>query len=158
MTEEVAVPIRVYADTSVFGGAFDEEFEKASKAFFDQVESGRFELVISETVRDELVEAPANVREYFESFASSAVIVPPTQEALLLRRAYLEAEIVGERWTADALHVALASTSRCDAIVSWNFRHIVHFQKIALYNEINGKEGYGEIAIHTPQEVIDYED
>ena len=29
--------LRVYADTSVFGGAFDEEFEDASKMFFDQV-------------------------------------------------------------------------------------------------------------------------
>ena len=26
--------IRIYADTSVFGGVFDEEFEEASKAFF----------------------------------------------------------------------------------------------------------------------------
>ena len=28
---------RVYADTSVFGGMFDEEFETASKVFFDAV-------------------------------------------------------------------------------------------------------------------------
>ena len=30
-------PLRVYADTSVFGGVFDEEFEDASRAFFDQI-------------------------------------------------------------------------------------------------------------------------
>jgi hypothetical protein len=28
------LPIRVYADTSVFGGVFDEIFETASRAFF----------------------------------------------------------------------------------------------------------------------------
>ena len=30
-------PIRVYADTSVFGGVFDEEFQVASRTFFEQV-------------------------------------------------------------------------------------------------------------------------
>lgn len=28
-------PIKVYADTSVYGGVFDEEFAEASQAFFD---------------------------------------------------------------------------------------------------------------------------
>jgi len=42
-------------------------------------------------------------------------------------------------------------------MVSWNFRHIVHYDKIALYNAINIREGYSPIGIHTPQEVIEYE-
>jgi hypothetical protein len=29
----------VYADTSVFGGVFDEEFTTASRVFFDQVQA-----------------------------------------------------------------------------------------------------------------------
>ena len=33
--------IRLYADTSVFGGVFDEEFENTSRAFFDQIEKSR---------------------------------------------------------------------------------------------------------------------
>lgn len=36
--------LRVYADTSVFGGCFDDEFAEASRTFFDQVKSGRFVL------------------------------------------------------------------------------------------------------------------
>ena len=43
-------------------------------------------------------------------------------------------------------------------IVSWNFRHIVHFDKIRLYNAINLFNGYASIAIHSPLEVIAYED
>ncbi len=41
---------RVYADTSVYGGCFDEEFVAESRAFFEAVRRGRFELVISPTV------------------------------------------------------------------------------------------------------------
>lgn len=33
--------LRVYADTSVFGGVFDEGFEEASLAVFRQVREGR---------------------------------------------------------------------------------------------------------------------
>jgi hypothetical protein len=38
---ELAVrPIRVYADTSVFGGVFDDLFAQPSRTFFDQVREG----------------------------------------------------------------------------------------------------------------------
>lgn len=46
--------IRVYADPSVYGGAFDEEFDAASKAFFAEVRKERFQLVASTVVQDEL--------------------------------------------------------------------------------------------------------
>jgi hypothetical protein len=46
--------IRVYADTSVFGGVFDEEFEDASKMFFNAVRKGQFHLLTSELVREEI--------------------------------------------------------------------------------------------------------
>jgi hypothetical protein len=34
----ITTPIRVYADTSVFGGVFDAEFKGACQLFFEQVE------------------------------------------------------------------------------------------------------------------------
>ncbi len=75
-------------------------------------------------------------------------------DAVILQQAYLEAGIVGESSMTDALHVALAAVLGCRMIVSWNFRHIVHFQKIPLYNAINRVYGYPEIAIHSPLEVV----
>ena len=39
-------------------------------------------------------------------------------------------------------------------IVSWNFKHIVNFHKIPLYNGVNLSKGYGTIAIHDPCAVI----
>ena len=37
MSPEPPEMLRVYADTSVFGGCFDPEFQKASNAFIAQV-------------------------------------------------------------------------------------------------------------------------
>ena len=54
--------------------------------------------------------------------------------------------------------MALATVSQSSLIVSWNFKHIVNFQKIPMYNAVNTLNGYREIAIYSPLEVIEYED
>jgi len=146
--------IRVYAETSVFGGVFDEEFRDASRTFFEEVRSGRFDLVVSSVVQDELEPAPSQVRRFFESVAGNTNRIRATREAVDLQQAYLDAGILGPKATTDALHVALATVSGCSLIVSWNFGHIVHFDKIPLYNAVNELRGLGRIAIHSPVEVI----
>ena len=153
-----ANPIRVYADTSVYGGAFDEEFGTASRAFFDLVQQGRFRLVHSALLRVEIQRAPEQVRSLFREYESTAELVEVSDEATRLRDAFLAAGIVGSKWSADALHVAVATVASCRVIVSWNFKHIVHFRKIPLYNGVNQSLGYGSIAIHSPEEVIADED
>ena len=109
-------------------------------------------------VADELTLAPDPVRGQFELFLPVAELVPVDAKSIALQQAYLNAGIVGEKWAADALHVALATTSRCRLIVSWNFKHIVHFDKIPLYNGVNLINGYDTLSINTPSEVIAYED
>lgn len=146
--------IRVYADTSIFGGVFDEEFQDASRTFFEDVRKGRFELASSSVVQLELTLAPLEVRQFFNGFIHNAYIADITDAVLSLRDAYLTAKIVGNSYADDALHVALATVSGCAMIVSWNFKHIVHFQKIPLYNAINVLHGYAPIAIYSPLEVI----
>ncbi len=158
MTITTAQPVRVYADTSVYGGVFDEEFADASKAFFDLVRQGRFRLVLSALVRMGIEQAPVDVRDFVSECEVFAELVEAGEEAIRLRQAYLDAGIVGPKWNADALHVAVATVSACRVIVSWNFKHIVHFQKIPLYNGINESMGYPPIAIHSPEEVTARED
>ena len=78
-------------------------------------------------------------------------------EAVHLRDGYLQAGVVTPKWATDALHVALASAGHCRCIVSWNFKDIVHFDKIPLYNGVNLINGFDTISINTPAEVIAYE-
>jgi len=42
----------VYADTSVFGGVFDEGFDEGSRIFFQLVKDKHFQLVISPIVQE----------------------------------------------------------------------------------------------------------
>jgi hypothetical protein len=73
--------------------------------------------------------------------------------AIDLRDAYLAAGILDPQWTDDATHVAAATVARADAIVSWNFKHIVRIDKMRAYNQVNLQTGFGLLSIVSPQEV-----
>ena len=143
-----------YGVRSVFGGVFDEEFEAPSRAFFDQVSNSRFHLVTSALVQEEINPAPDQVQKFFDQILPVVEVIEISEETLRLRDAYIEAGIVSSQWAEDALHVALATVSGCALIVSWNFKHIVHFEKIPLYNTINVLKGYSNVGIFSPLEVI----
>jgi hypothetical protein len=72
-----------------------------------------------------------------------------------LRDAYLQAGVVGPASLVDAEHIAYASVAEVDLIVSWNFKHIVHFEKIRGYHGVNLAKGYNPIPIHSPREVVE---
>ena len=148
--------MRVYADTSVFGGVYDDEFAEPSKEFFAEIESGRFYLVVSAVVRVEIASAPKEVQKFFQRIVGNAEIAELTQEVLELRDAYLNAGVVTPKSTDDAAHVAIATIAGCRMIVSWNFKHIVHYEKIPKYNAVNTLKGYHAIDIFSPSQVIDY--
>jgi predicted nucleic acid-binding protein len=139
----------------VFGGCFDREFQKASRQFFDLVEQGGIVLLLSELVRAELVDAPAQVAALLESIPRQAVEnIPIGDEVLVLRDAYLAAGVVGRKSSDDAAHVATATVARADAIVSWNLKGIVGLGRIRGYNHVNLRLGYGMLTILTPQGVL----
>jgi len=115
-------------------------------------------LVTSAVVKEELMTAPKKVQDLFIEISKYAEILDITKDALMLQDSYLKARIVPPKYSNDALHVALATVSRCELIVSWNFKHIVHFRKIPLYNKINVDQGYTQVGIFSPLEVIVYEE
>ena len=149
--------MRIYADTSIFGGVFDSEFSKASKDFFKEVDKGRFKLVTSAVVEAEIEPAPESIQLLFTKYAKCAEVAEVNKDIIELRSKYISAGIVTEKSLDDALHVAIASVSECDLIVSWNFKHIVHYDKIPKYNAVNILNGYKYIGIYSPLEIIDYE-
>jgi len=146
----------VYCDTSVIGGVADSEFSKHSVQFFKNVRAGLFSLVISPVVDDEINTGgtPQAVITEYEKLLEYCDVAKVTVEALELQSAYLREKILTSQWEDDALHVALATVHSCDIIVSWNFKHIVNFQKIPLYNAVNRLLGYNEIQIYSPMELV----
>jgi predicted nucleic acid-binding protein len=147
--------LRVYIDTSVIGGCWDDEFAVESRALFDMARHGELTLLLSELLTKELTLAPSEVRAVLADVPHECVEeVSLSPEAERLRDAYLEAGILGPTSAEDAHHVALATVAKADLIVSWNFKHIVHVDRIRLFGAVNLAHGYEVIDIRSPLEVV----
>ena len=147
--------LRIYLDTSVFGGCFDDEFIDESTALFEEIILGRFVVVISATTLRELRDAPQMVRDLVKKIPRKLIdYIGPSDEIDFLRDEYIKARVVGTGALRDAEHIASATIGNADIIVSWNFKHIVHFDKIRGYHAVNIMHGYSAIPIHSPKEVI----
>jgi predicted nucleic acid-binding protein len=147
--------MRVYIDTSVIGGLFDVEFEKSSREFFALVESGDIVLVVSELIQAELLRAPEIVRAQLTKYSKKQIeIVELTEEAVNLADLYIAERVVGATSRADCQHIAIATISRVEVLVSWNFKHIVNLRRIRGYNSVNLRNGYPLLEIRTPMEVL----
>jgi predicted nucleic acid-binding protein len=150
---------RIYIDTSVIGGYFDDEFEDASKQLFDRISNKDFDVYFSEVNETELSLAPIHIQDLKKIIPVDCYkYVDLNEEAKKLAEAYIAEKILGLASTNDAYHIAIASVNRLDCLVSWNFKHIVNFDKIKLFNSVNLKLGYPLIDIRTPLEFLKYED
>lgn len=147
--------LRVYVDTSVIGGCCDEEFSEESRVLMQMAREGKVTVLISDILVDELELAPAQVQAEFAALPPDSLEpLSSSEETEQLRDAYLEAEVLGLDHANDAHHVALATVARADLIVSWNFKHIVHLEKIRGFNAVNLREGFVPIEIRSPKEVV----
>ncbi|GAX62673.1 hypothetical protein SCALIN_C38_0036 [Candidatus Scalindua japonica] len=135
---------RIYIDTSVIGGCFDTEFEKWSNGLITDFNNGIYIPVLSEITTIEINKAPEFVKLKYT-------------ETLELLQSYKAQNILGEKFRNDLLHIALATVSEVDILVSWNFKHIVHFDKIMLFNAVNIELGFKPLNIFSPREVTTYE-
>ena len=150
--------LRVYLDTSVIGGYFDEEFEDDTQLFFDRIFQKDFLVYFSEISETELSLAPEFVKDLkFKIPQDCYRYLELDEESKELAEIYIREKILGKASLDDAYHIAIATVNRLDVLVSWNFKHIVNFDKIKQFNSINLRLGYPLIEIRSPKEFIRYE-
>jgi hypothetical protein len=111
--------LRVYLDTSVFGGYYDDEYADSTEPFFEFIRAGLIVPLLSETLVQELIRAPERVQNLFALIRKSEhESLSLTSEVLALQQSYLRAGIVTAKYSDDALHVAQATLARADVIAS----------------------------------------
>jgi hypothetical protein len=144
----------IYIDTSVIGGCFDVEFAEWSNGLMKDFAAGTFLPILSDVVAAEVQDAPEAVRERYNSLLSREhEFVLVTEEVVELADAYQRKKILTPKFYDDGLHIALASVAEADLLVSWNFKHIVHFDKIRLFSSVNLALGNKPLQIYSPREV-----
>ena len=149
---------RLYLDTSLFGGFYDDEFSEHTIPIFERISRGEFILIYSTITQEELENAPTQVKTLVRNLKMEFTeYVELNAEAIELATCYIQENVVGKTSFADCLHIALATLSKADYLVSWNFKHIVNIQRIKGYNSVNLKKGYAQLEIRSPMEFENYE-
>ena len=150
--------MRLYLDTSVLGALTDPEDERrlaVTRGLFRAVAAGVHQAVISNVVQEELERAPANLRQAIlrEIHRVEFELAVEDTESRTLFGEYVAMRVVPVRFRNDLRHVAVAMQARVDALVSWNFRHLVNVKTRRAVQAVNIRLGYPLIEIVSPEEV-----
>ncbi len=111
---------------------------------------------LSEIVEQELANAP---QERKPRLAALIGEVRPTRLRLNEASAspadeYIRHGMLRAGHLADARHVAIATVSGIDVLVSWNHRHLVNRRRREAFNGVNAILGYRHLEIVSPPEVF----
>ena len=145
---------RVYIDSSVVYGAPAKEFSEDSRRFWEAVRGGDIMIVVSNILVTEIERASQKVRDLFNTIPESQIErIASTTESDRLAMQYIAENVVGTSSLDDCRHIAVATIYRADAVVSWNFQHMIY--RRAGYNDVNEKSGYPGIEILTPKKFME---
>ena len=145
--------LKIYLDTSAIG-YLDEitspkEMEEMS-SLWALIKKGEYSVVISPVVMDELM-ANLNIskRDILLSKLKQIeyTISEITDDVHKIAKSVVLNGVLPDRNYNDCLHIACAIASRCDCIVSYNFKHLVNISTIKSVRAISNLHGNGNIDI-----------
>ena len=130
---------------------------RITQRFFQNIDEGKYKIFISKFVIDEISRADDEKKRKLEGKIKeyNPGLLRPNDEFERLAEKFFQAGFIPERFKTDLFHIAMASVHELDVVVSWNMKHIVKLKTKRYVRSINQLEGYKEIEIVTPGEVID---
>jgi hypothetical protein len=112
-----------------------------------------YNVFISELVIDEIKGATAQLQNEMLEKIKNFTILRITDDVQYLAGEYIKNEIFPEKYLADALHTAIASTNQIGVLLSWNFTHLVKVKTRRMVSLINAMHNYYPIEIIAPPEL-----
>jgi predicted nucleic acid-binding protein len=155
--------LRLYLDTSTISHLFADDtpdkMEDTNKLWCDFVD-GKFDLFISEVVVREIeyCSEPKRGQMLERMRQIDFQVLPETKEIEELASEYIKGGVLKEKSLDDCFHIAYAVVNNCDAIVSWNFKHLVNFKTIDKVKIVNAMNRYKEIGIISPTMLLEEDD
>ena len=153
--------LRLYLDSSILGWSLNRSnpirFAEAN-LLLQQIADERFIGGYSWVSMQEIEAAPEHIAKKLWQKVSQAKLKPVTihlrKQADGLAQTYCDKKIVPSNFKTDALHIAIATLWKADALVSYNFEHIVSLEVMVAVNAVNKALNLNEIFLCQPQEVI----
>ena len=155
--------LKIYLDTSVISHLqADDVPEKMdiTHKFWNDVKAGEYDVYISEVTKIEIEDCPEPKKTILGDHLKqiSFRTIELTEEITDLAQRYLAESVLPSKCIDDAMHVAVATVIGCNAVVSWNFKHMLKLRAFIGVNGVNKMLGYGEVALIPPYELLEEDD
>ena len=143
---------KILLDTNVPNAYFDyDKPDRQQETIFFWNNLDKFDIYISEItlgeiIRIEDIKLKNDVVMLIRDFERLLV----TEEAIDLANKYIMHKVLTKRHLNDLLQIAIATVNNLDALLSWNFEHIVKESKIIQVNLVNELYNYRQIKILPP--------
>ncbi|GMO43867.1 MAG: hypothetical protein Pg6C_05750 [Treponemataceae bacterium] len=154
--------LKLYLDTSVISYLDQKDSPEKmaeTRLFWEKIKTGEFDVVISDVVNEEIENCDEQKREvlfdYLAQIRYDVVIVD--SHAIAIAKQFIDFHVLKQNSFDDCRHIAAAITSGCDAIVSWNFKHIVNHKTMAGVKAVAAINGYKDLLIYTPGSIAEGE-
>jgi len=152
--------LKIYLETSVWNFLVAEDSvdkKRATERLFSEIHEGKHEIFISDFVMDETLRATEHRRrallELIKRYGPERLSI--NQDSEYLANCYKENDIIPERFETDLFHISIAVAYNMDILVSWNMKHIVKYKTKIGVNAVNLAQGFKNIELLTPEELID---
>ena len=148
---------KIYLETTVFNHYFDTNREAHIATVKLFKEMWRYEAYTSAYVIEELEEAQEPKRSDMLGLISKygIKVLEVEDEAERLAEIYVNEGVIPAKFTYDGLHIAIATINDLEYIFSLNFKHINKLKTKIMTGVINLREGYRQITIANPMEVVE---
>jgi len=129
-------------------------------ALWEEIKQGKYEVFISGVVIDEIMKNKEPKQNILLDYLADIgyVLLEVDETVDILANTFIKHGILKEKSIDDCYHIAFAMRYGCDAIISWNFKHIYNIKTIRGVKIVSGITGYPEIAIYSPTILIEGED
>jgi predicted nucleic acid-binding protein len=117
-----------------------------------KIKCGEFEVVISDITMAEIDGCDELKKNTLYGYLAEInyTIIEADVESLAIAHRLIDLGILKQNNLNDCRHIAAAIVNECDAIVSWNFKHIVNHKTINGVKIVTTKEGYHDLLIYAP--------
>jgi hypothetical protein len=150
--------LTLYLDTTipsyVFATDAPERME-ITKRFTAMALEPECEMLISDVVLREISRTAEPKKQWLLDVVCKFSVLLSTAESEDLAETYIREGILPRGSIEDARHVAIATLNHVDALVSWNFGHLVNVRRSKAIAAVNARRGKPHIEIVSPQEVIE---
>jgi predicted nucleic acid-binding protein len=148
--------LRLYLDTTIpsYVFALDSPERMEITRRFMRLGRWNYEMIISDVVIAEINRAAEPKRSLLLDVIKGLPVLYSSSQSDELAEAYVQAGALPRGSIEDAMHVAIATLNRVDALASWNFGHLVNIRRKRAIAAVNLERGLPQLEILSPEEVM----